>query len=64
MPAPCQIWDSVEKRDIGCTAGSGRNNLGVFEDAGLALVTSSKLSTQQRSGIIGEGVGAGEMAKE
>uniref|UniRef100_A0A670KIN3 Complement C3 n=1 Tax=Podarcis muralis TaxID=64176 RepID=A0A670KIN3_PODMU len=44
-----KIWDSVEKRDIGCTAGSGRNNLGVFEDAGLALVTSSKLSTQQRS---------------
>ncbi|XP_033029307.1 venom factor-like [Lacerta agilis] len=44
-----KIWDSVEKSDIGCTAGSGRNNLGVFEDAGLALVTSNKLSTQQRS---------------
>ncbi|XP_033029305.1 A.superbus venom factor 1-like isoform X1 [Lacerta agilis] len=44
-----KIWDSVEKSDIGCTAGSGRNNLGVFEDAGLALVTNNKLSTQQRS---------------
>ncbi|XP_061495331.1 complement C3 [Rhineura floridana] len=44
-----KIWDSVEKSDIGCTAGSGRNNLGVFEDAGLALVTSTKLSTQERS---------------
>uniref|UniRef100_A0A670KI63 Complement C3 n=1 Tax=Podarcis muralis TaxID=64176 RepID=A0A670KI63_PODMU len=44
-----KIWDSVEKSDIGCTAGSGRNNLGVFEDAGLALVTSNKLSTPQRS---------------
>uniref|UniRef100_A0A803TRE9 NTR domain-containing protein n=1 Tax=Anolis carolinensis TaxID=28377 RepID=A0A803TRE9_ANOCA len=44
------VWDTVEKSDIGCTAGSGRNNVGVFEDAGLALETSNKLSTKQRSG--------------
>uniref|UniRef100_A0A8D2LA04 Complement C3 n=1 Tax=Varanus komodoensis TaxID=61221 RepID=A0A8D2LA04_VARKO len=46
-----KVWDTVEKSDIGCTAGSGRNNLGVFEDAGLALETNVKLSTKQRSGI-------------
>ncbi|XP_067320118.1 venom factor-like [Anolis sagrei] len=44
-----KIWDMVEKSDIGCTAGSGRDNVGVFEDAGLALETSNKLSTKQRS---------------
>uniref|UniRef100_A0A803TZD8 Complement C3 n=1 Tax=Anolis carolinensis TaxID=28377 RepID=A0A803TZD8_ANOCA len=44
-----KIWDIVEKSDIGCTAGSGRDNMGVFEDAGLALETSNKLSTKQRS---------------
>nr|XP_060619580.1 A.superbus venom factor 1-like [Anolis sagrei ordinatus] len=46
-----KIWDTVEKSDIGCTAGSGRNNMGVFEDAGLALETSNKLSTKERSEI-------------
>ncbi|KAM7138919.1 complement C3-like isoform 2-T2 [Macrochelys suwanniensis] len=44
-----KIWDSVEKSDIGCTAGSGKNNLGVFMDAGLALETSNKISTAQRT---------------
>ncbi|XP_063150450.1 complement C3 [Candoia aspera] len=44
-----KIWDTVEKSDIGCTAGSGVNQLGVFEDAGLALATSIKLTTKQRS---------------
>uniref|UniRef100_A0A803U1W7 Complement C3 n=1 Tax=Anolis carolinensis TaxID=28377 RepID=A0A803U1W7_ANOCA len=46
-----KIWDTVEKSDIGCTAGSGRNNVGVFEDAGLALETSNRLSTKQRSDL-------------
>ncbi|XP_042303585.1 venom factor-like [Sceloporus undulatus] len=46
-----KVWDTVEKSDIGCTAGSGRNNIGVFEDAGLALETSNKLSTKQRSDL-------------
>ncbi|XP_066473981.1 A.superbus venom factor 1-like [Tiliqua scincoides] len=44
-----KIWDTVEKNDIGCTAGSGRNNLGVFADAGLALQTSNQISTSTRS---------------
>uniref|UniRef100_A0A8C3XTP9 Uncharacterized protein n=2 Tax=Chelydra serpentina TaxID=8475 RepID=A0A8C3XTP9_CHESE len=44
-----KIWDSVEKSDIGCTAGSGKNNLGVFTDAGLALEMSNKISTAQRT---------------
>ncbi|KAJ7317107.1 hypothetical protein JRQ81_003269, partial [Phrynocephalus forsythii] len=44
-----KIWDTVEKSDIGCTAGSGMNNLGVFEDAGLTLETNNKLSTKERS---------------
>uniref|UniRef100_A0A8C0HHX6 Complement C3 n=1 Tax=Chelonoidis abingdonii TaxID=106734 RepID=A0A8C0HHX6_CHEAB len=46
-----KIWEAVEKSDIGCTAGSGKNNLGVFTDAGLALETSSRISTPQRTGI-------------
>nr|QHR82861.1 venom factor 1 [Vipera anatolica senliki] len=44
-----KIWDTIEKSDFGCTAGSGQNNLGVFEDAGLALITSTSLNTKQRS---------------
>uniref|UniRef100_A0A8C0H4U5 Uncharacterized protein n=1 Tax=Chelonoidis abingdonii TaxID=106734 RepID=A0A8C0H4U5_CHEAB len=44
-----KIWDSVEKSDIGCTAGSGKNNLGVFTDAGLALETSNRISTAIRT---------------
>uniref|UniRef100_A0ACB8ENG2 Uncharacterized protein n=1 Tax=Sphaerodactylus townsendi TaxID=933632 RepID=A0ACB8ENG2_9SAUR len=43
------IWDTVEKSDIGCTAGSGSNHVGVFADAGLALETSNQISTPQRS---------------
>ncbi|XP_039370155.1 venom factor-like [Mauremys reevesii] len=44
-----KIWDSVEKSDIGCTPGSGKDNIGVFADAGLSLETSIKISTPQRS---------------
>ncbi|XP_078506414.1 A.superbus venom factor 1-like [Lissotriton helveticus] len=44
-----KVWDSVEKNDIGCTPGGGANNVGVFYDAGLALETSFKTSTPQRS---------------
>lgn len=45
-----KIWDTVEKNDIGCTAGSGKDNLGVFADAGLSLKTN-KISTPQRSDL-------------
>ncbi|XP_068939222.1 venom factor-like [Petaurus breviceps papuanus] len=40
-----KVWDVVETRDIGCTAGSGRDNLGVFTDAGVDLTTNVGLST-------------------
>uniref|UniRef100_A0A8C2NTT9 Complement C3 n=1 Tax=Capra hircus TaxID=9925 RepID=A0A8C2NTT9_CAPHI len=45
-----KIWDVVEKADIGCTPGSGRDYAGVFTDAGLTFKTSQGLETQQRSG--------------
>ncbi|KAM4749200.1 A.superbus venom factor 1-like [Rhinophrynus dorsalis] len=44
-----KVWDSVENTDIGCTPGSGENSMGVFYDAGLALQTSFKMTTLQRS---------------
>uniref|UniRef100_A0A803VUV4 Anaphylatoxin-like domain-containing protein n=1 Tax=Ficedula albicollis TaxID=59894 RepID=A0A803VUV4_FICAL len=44
-----RVWDTVERSDIGCTPGSGRDNVGVFADAGLSLATSVQLSTPQRS---------------
>ncbi|TEA33296.1 hypothetical protein DBR06_SOUSAS8010161 [Sousa chinensis] len=44
-----KIWDVVEKADIGCTPGSGRDYAGVFTDAGLALKTSKGLQTNQRA---------------
>uniref|UniRef100_A0A452DX18 Complement C3 n=1 Tax=Capra hircus TaxID=9925 RepID=A0A452DX18_CAPHI len=44
-----KIWDVVEKADIGCTPGSGRDYAGVFTDAGLTFKTSQGLETQQRS---------------
>ncbi|CAN8174236.1 unnamed protein product [Coccothraustes coccothraustes] len=46
-----RVWDTVEKSDIGCTAGSGRDNVGVFADAGLSLTTSVKVTTPQRSEV-------------
>nr|XP_041567607.1 complement C3 isoform X2 [Taeniopygia guttata] len=44
-----RVWDTVEKSDIGCTPGSGRDNVGVFSDAGLSLTTSTKVTTPPRS---------------
>ncbi|KAM8972850.1 venom factor-like isoform 2-T2 [Pelodytes ibericus] len=44
-----KVWESVEKSDLGCTPGSGADNVGVFFDAGLALQTNFKISTAQRS---------------
>ncbi|KAM6100877.1 LOW QUALITY PROTEIN: A.superbus venom factor 1-like, partial [Pterocles gutturalis] len=46
-----KVWDTVEKSDIGCTPGSGRDNVGVFADAGLSLVTSMKTTTPQRAEV-------------
>ncbi|XP_065520712.1 complement C3 isoform X2 [Lathamus discolor] len=46
-----KVWDTVEKSDIGCTPGSGRDNVGVFADAGLSLVSNVKISTPQRGEV-------------
>ncbi|XP_032533186.1 complement C3 [Chiroxiphia lanceolata] len=46
-----RVWDTVEQSDIGCTAGSGRDNVGVFADAGLGLATNVKISTPPRSEV-------------
>uniref|UniRef100_UPI00398F8D91 venom factor-like n=1 Tax=Pristiophorus japonicus TaxID=55135 RepID=UPI00398F8D91 len=44
-----KIWSVVEKYDIGCTAGSGSDVLGVFSDAGLAFTTSTAIQTDTRT---------------
>ncbi|XP_017383773.1 complement C3 isoform X1 [Cebus imitator] len=44
-----KIWDVVEKADIGCTPGSGKDYDGVFLDAGLAFKSSTGQQTSQRS---------------
>ncbi|KAK7798966.1 hypothetical protein U0070_014597 [Myodes glareolus] len=44
-----KIWDVVEKADIGCTPGSGKDYAGVFADAGLAFKTNQGLQTEQRT---------------
>ncbi|XP_024412554.2 complement C3-like isoform X1 [Desmodus rotundus] len=40
-----KVWDVVEEHDIGCTAGSGKDRLAVFKDAGLDLKISSGMDT-------------------
>ncbi|XP_066196185.1 complement C3 isoform X2 [Sylvia atricapilla] len=47
-----RVWDTVEKSDIGCTPGSGRDNIGVFTDAGLSLATNVQVTTPQRSEVL------------
>uniref|UniRef100_A0A8D2LE51 Anaphylatoxin-like domain-containing protein n=1 Tax=Varanus komodoensis TaxID=61221 RepID=A0A8D2LE51_VARKO len=44
-----KIWNTVEKKDIGCTAGGGLDVAGVFVDAGLvvAMLMHTGLSTDQ-----------------
>ncbi|XP_011799019.1 PREDICTED: complement C3 [Colobus angolensis palliatus] len=46
-----KIWDAVEKADIGCTPGSGKDYAGVFSDAGLTFASSSGQQTAHRAGI-------------
>ncbi|XP_012496951.1 PREDICTED: complement C3 isoform X2 [Propithecus coquereli] len=40
-----KVWDVVEEHDIGCTAGSGKDRLAVFKDAGLDLKISTGTDT-------------------
>ncbi|XP_051992811.1 complement C3-like isoform X2 [Xyrauchen texanus] len=44
-----KIWDIIEKRDIGCTAGSGKDSMGVFYDAGLMFESNSAGGTNIRT---------------
>ncbi|KAA0721779.1 Complement C3 [Triplophysa tibetana] len=44
-----KIWDVIEKHDTGCTAGSGRDSMGVFYDAGLMFESSNAEGTKTRT---------------
>ncbi|XP_041032858.1 complement C3-like [Carcharodon carcharias] len=44
-----KIWDVVEKNDIGCSPGSGRDVFGVFSDAGLTFITTTDIKTATRT---------------
>ncbi|KAI7810656.1 complement C3-like [Triplophysa rosa] len=44
-----KVWDVIEKHDTGCTAGSGRDSMGVFYDAGLMFESSTAGGTNTRT---------------
>ncbi|XP_078091174.1 venom factor-like [Mustelus asterias] len=44
-----KIWNVVEKNDIACTPGGGKDVFGVFSDAGLTFVTSTDIKTPIRT---------------
>uniref|UniRef100_A0A8C1FHC8 Complement C3 n=1 Tax=Cyprinus carpio carpio TaxID=630221 RepID=A0A8C1FHC8_CYPCA len=44
-----QIWDAIEKHDTGCTAGGGRDSMGVFTDAGLMFESNGAGGTNTRT---------------
>ncbi|KTF93067.1 hypothetical protein cypCar_00014662, partial [Cyprinus carpio] len=44
-----KIWDVIEKHDTGCTAGGGRDNMGVFTDAGLMFESNTAGGTNTRT---------------
>ncbi|XP_052459375.1 complement C3 isoform X3 [Carassius gibelio] len=44
-----QIWDVIEKHDTGCTAGGGRDSMGVFTDAGLMFESNTAGGTNTRT---------------
>ncbi|KAK6300273.1 hypothetical protein J4Q44_G00283710 [Coregonus suidteri] len=44
-----KIWDIIEKHDTGCTAGSGKDSMGVFYDAGLVFASNTAGGTPQRT---------------
>ncbi|KAL7845328.1 hypothetical protein AOLI_G00235200 [Acnodon oligacanthus] len=43
-----KIWDTIEQHDLACTAGSGKDSMGVFYDAGLLFMSNSAGSTPDR----------------
>ncbi|KAF5898396.1 complement C3-like, partial [Clarias magur] len=44
-----RIWDVIEKHDTGCTAGSGKDSMGVFYDAGLLFQSDKAGGTTERT---------------
>ncbi|XP_030635397.1 complement C3 isoform X2 [Chanos chanos] len=44
-----KIWDIIEKHDTGCTAGSGKDSMGVFSDAGLLFESNTAGGTDSRT---------------
>uniref|UniRef100_A0A672QA97 Complement C3-like n=1 Tax=Sinocyclocheilus grahami TaxID=75366 RepID=A0A672QA97_SINGR len=46
-----KIWDVIEKHDTGCTAGGGRDSMGVFTDAGLMFESNTAGGTNTRTDI-------------
>ncbi|KAF5897105.1 complement C3-like, partial [Clarias magur] len=44
-----KIWDVIEKHDTGCTAGSGKDSMGVFYDAGLLFQSDKAGGTTERT---------------
>uniref|UniRef100_A0A4W4GV93 Anaphylatoxin-like domain-containing protein n=1 Tax=Electrophorus electricus TaxID=8005 RepID=A0A4W4GV93_ELEEL len=44
-----KIWDIIEKHDTGCTAGSGKDSMGVFYDAGLLFESDKAGGTDSRT---------------
>uniref|UniRef100_A0A8C9VR72 Complement C3-like n=1 Tax=Scleropages formosus TaxID=113540 RepID=A0A8C9VR72_SCLFO len=43
-----KIWDTIEDQDIGCTRGGGKDNMGIFTDAGLVFASSAGEKTMPR----------------
>uniref|UniRef100_A0A672FYF9 Complement component c3b, tandem duplicate 2 n=1 Tax=Salarias fasciatus TaxID=181472 RepID=A0A672FYF9_SALFA len=48
------IWDVVERGDMGCTRGGGRDASRVFSDAGVLYSSSRGFRTHTRQGISGD----------
>ncbi|KAG7316106.1 hypothetical protein KOW79_020972 [Hemibagrus wyckioides] len=46
-----KIWDIIEKHDTGCTAGSGKDSMGVFYDAGLLFESDKLGGTNERTAL-------------
>ncbi|XP_067218552.1 complement C3-like [Chanodichthys erythropterus] len=44
-----KVWEAVGQGDMGCTAGGGRDSMGVFSDAGLMFYSSTGPSTYSGS---------------
>nr|CAQ13355.1 novel protein similar to vertebrate complement component 3 (C3) [Danio rerio]CAQ15376.1 novel protein similar to vertebrate complement component 3 (C3) [Danio rerio] len=43
-----KVWEVVDQTDMGCTAGGGKDNMGVFSDAGLMFHSSTGGSTDSK----------------